>query len=100
MVQSIRIGAGGSWPVFDETLDPRVVKQRSGVSCGPACGEMLFADRGVKIRQEAIEKASYVPIDAIDLAAVRPHGSTVRRSVGSKSHKKLVWWNVDHFKRK
>lgn len=70
MAQSIRVGAGGSWPIFDETLDPRVVKQQSDVSCGPACGEMLFADRGVKIRQQAIEKVSYVPIDAIDLATV------------------------------
>lgn len=70
MALSIRIGAGGRWPVFDETLAPNVVKQQSKVSCGPACGEMLFRDRGVKITQEIIEQASYVPIEAQVLANV------------------------------
>ena len=67
MAQSLRVGAGGSWPVFDETLDLNVVKQQSNVSCGAACGEMLLADRGVKITQDVIENASYAPIDPIDL---------------------------------
>lgn len=70
VARSIRVGAGGSWPVFDEILDTAVIKQQSDVSCGPACGEMLLADRGLKITQDVIEKASYVPIDASDLAKV------------------------------
>lgn len=70
MAFSIRIGAGGRWPVFDETLDPNVVKQQSQVSCGPACGEMLFRDRGIKITQDIIEQASFAPMEAKDLATV------------------------------
>ncbi len=69
MTYKLRIGAGGSWPVFDERQDPTVVKQQTNVSCGPACAQMLFADRGVKITQKRIEEASFVPIDAIDLAS-------------------------------
>lgn len=64
MALSIRIGAGGRWAVFDETLDPNVVKQQSKVSCAPACGEMLFRDRGIQISQDIIERASFAPISA------------------------------------
>lgn len=70
MVQSLRIGAGGRWPVFDETPSSKVVKQQSNVSCGAACGEMLFKDRGLNITQDVIKEASYAPIEVQDLAVV------------------------------
>lgn len=70
MAQSLRIGAGGRWPVFDEKPSSEVVKQQSDVSCGPACGEMLFKDRGLHITQDVIEDASHVPIEVPDLAVV------------------------------
>lgn len=70
MVQMLRVGAGGRWRVYNEKFDPNVVKQQSKVSCGPACGEMLFRDQGVRMTQKIIEEASYAPIDAKELAKV------------------------------
>ncbi len=68
MAQTLRVGAGGRWQVYNERLDLFVVKQQSDVSCGAACGEMLFRDRGLEITQQIIEQASYAPIEVIDLA--------------------------------
>jgi hypothetical protein len=49
---------GGYWEVFDEQPDPKVVRQFTGTSCGPACAEMLFNSRGIAdISQEMIIKA-------------------------------------------
>ena len=80
MAQTLRVGAGGRWRVYNERFDPLVVKQQSDVSCGPACGEMLLADRGVEITQEIIEQASYAPIEVIDLAkTLNALDSTVSR---------------------
>ncbi|WP_244970354.1 hypothetical protein [Kosakonia radicincitans] len=40
-------GAGGSWNVLDEVIDPNVVKQVTPTSCGAACAEMMLKDRGI-----------------------------------------------------
>nr|WP_268991784.1 VENN motif pre-toxin domain-containing protein [Limnobaculum eriocheiris] len=40
-------GAGGSWNVLDEVINPNVVKQESPTACGAACGEMMLKDRGI-----------------------------------------------------
>jgi ABC-type bacteriocin/lantibiotic exporter with double-glycine peptidase domain len=49
-------GAGGNWPAIDEIFDPKVVKQKSDLSCVAACGEMLLKDRGINISQAVIEE--------------------------------------------
>jgi hypothetical protein len=44
-------GAGGQWPVLNETVSPSVVQQATSTSCGQACGVMLLGDRGVSVTQ-------------------------------------------------
>ncbi|HIK09204.1 MAG TPA: hypothetical protein IGS52_02875 [Oscillatoriaceae cyanobacterium M33_DOE_052] len=62
-------GAGGYWPVINETIDPNVVKQKDKLSCGPACGEMLLKDSGVNnVDQYAIASQTGVPVDVSYLA--------------------------------
>jgi len=55
VAQSLRIGAGGRWLVFDEKPESSVVKQQSNVSCGPACGEMLFQGQGTMMKVQVLE---------------------------------------------
>lgn len=63
------LGAGGRWRVIDEVVDPRVVRQQSKLSCGPASAEMLLRDRGItNINQAAIENLTGVPTTAQDIA--------------------------------
>jgi len=64
----LRVGAGGNWQVFNEVPDPRVVKQQSEFSCGPACGEMLLRERGVEITQDIIEQVTGAPVFVEHLA--------------------------------
>ncbi len=45
--KEVRAGAGGSWNVLDEVVNPNVVKQITPTSCGAACGEMMLRDRGI-----------------------------------------------------
>lgn len=68
VAQTLRVGAGGSWRVFNEVLDSHVIKQQSEVSCGPACGEMLFRDRGIQLAQNMIEQATGAPVSVENLA--------------------------------
>ena len=49
------LGAGGRWPVIDEIVDPRVVRQQSNLSCGPANAEILLKDRGITNIEQAKE---------------------------------------------
>lgn len=61
-VQSQIAGAGGNWPVIDETPEFTVVKQQGYFSCGSACGEMLLKSRGINnINQATIEQLSNAP---------------------------------------
>jgi len=56
------VGAGGKWPVSNEIIDPKVVRQHNELYCGPACAEMLLKDRGItNIDQNAIADRSGVP---------------------------------------
>jgi filamentous hemagglutinin len=44
--------------VFDERPDPKVVRQFTGTSCGPACAEMLFKSRAIEsIFQDMVIRA-------------------------------------------
>lgn len=62
-------GAGGRWPVINEVTDPKVVRQQSNLSCGPACGEMLLREWGItNITQVAIENLSGAPTSAEEVA--------------------------------
>ncbi|KYC40619.1 hypothetical protein WA1_26245 [Scytonema hofmannii PCC 7110] len=63
-------GAGGNWQVIDEVVDPKVVKQQDGLSCGPACAEMLLKDRGINVNQTMIAEHTGVPLDSRTLALV------------------------------
>jgi len=55
------VGAGGKWPVINEIIDPKVVRQHNELYCGPACAEMLLKDRGItNIDQNAIADRSGV----------------------------------------
>jgi Papain-like cysteine protease AvrRpt2 len=64
-------GAGGNWRVIDEIVDANVVQQQDNLSCGPACGEMLFRNRGVNdIDRYAIASESGVPVSPQVLASV------------------------------
>ncbi|MCE4056173.1 cysteine peptidase family C39 domain-containing protein [Pseudomonas sp. Au-Pse12] len=45
--KEVRAGAGGSWNVLDEVVNPNVVKQITPTACGAACGEMMLRDRGI-----------------------------------------------------
>jgi len=55
-------GSGGNWQVIDEVVDPQVVQQKSDLSCGIACGEMLMKSRGINnINQTVIEELTTIP---------------------------------------
>jgi hypothetical protein len=43
--------AGGNWNTINESTSVDVVQQSTPTSCGPACAEMLLADRGVHADQ-------------------------------------------------
>ncbi len=63
------LGAGGRWPVIDEIVDPRVVRQQSNLSCGPASAEILLKDRGItNIEQATIENLTGAPTSAEEIA--------------------------------
>lgn len=63
------LGAGGRWPVIDEIVDSRVVRQQSNLSCGPASAEILLKDRGItNIEQAAIENLTGAPTSAEEIA--------------------------------
>jgi predicted double-glycine peptidase len=48
--------------VIDEIFDPRVVRQQSNLSCGPASAEILLKDRGIaNIEQASIENLTGAP---------------------------------------
>jgi filamentous hemagglutinin len=47
-------GAGGLWNTIDEVVDPAVVRQLNGGSCGPSCGAMLLRATGNPAAQSAI----------------------------------------------
>ena len=40
-------GAGGKWKTINELKDPTVIEQENEVSCGEACGQMLFKNPGL-----------------------------------------------------
>ena len=64
-------GAGGNWRVIDEVFDPKVIKQQDSLSCGPACGEMLFREQGINdFDQAMIAAQSGTPVSVADLASV------------------------------
>ncbi len=69
-------GAGGSWRVIDEMIDPAVVSQDNEFSCGPACAQMLLKDQNVSIPQTAIAFHSGMPTDASSLARALNHLDT------------------------
>jgi filamentous hemagglutinin len=68
----LEAGAGGNWRVFNEILDPNVVKQSTTLACGAACGEMLLASKLLDIEQDVIEVMIGIgqAIDAQNLASV------------------------------
>ena len=47
-------GAGGKWKTINELKDSTVIQQINDVSCGAACGEMLFKNKGFDIEQEQL----------------------------------------------
>lgn len=47
-------GAGGTWNVLDEIVDPNMVKQSTPTGCGGACGEMMLKDRNIFVDQTQI----------------------------------------------
>lgn len=47
-------GAGGNWRTINEVVDPRVVRQLTPNACGPACGKMVLADRGIDVFQSNV----------------------------------------------
>lgn len=47
---------------------PNVVQQTGELNCGPACAEMLLADRGVTVSQAAIAKGLRLPTNGTHLA--------------------------------
>jgi filamentous hemagglutinin len=51
-------GAGGTWRVIEEIIDSAVIIQKDEFSCGPACAQMLFRDRGIEVSQAAIATRS------------------------------------------
>ena len=62
-------GAGGRWPVINEIIDPKVVRQQSNLSCGPACAEMLLREWGItNITQVTIENLTGSPTSASEVA--------------------------------
>ncbi|NER08433.1 MAG: hypothetical protein F6K17_40795 [Okeania sp. SIO3C4] len=62
-------GAGGRWPVINEIIDPKVIRQQSNLSCGPACAEMLLRECGItNITQVTIENLTGVPTSASEIA--------------------------------
>lgn len=65
------MGAGGKWKIFEEILDPRVIRQRDRRSCGLACGEMLLKELGIDhIDQQTIGTRIDVPVDVSELGEV------------------------------
>ncbi|MBP0018601.1 MAG: hypothetical protein J7647_13785 [Cyanobacteria bacterium SBLK] len=55
-------GVGGTWPVIDEVYDRSVIRQKSYLSCGSACGEMLLKSHGIiDITQDEIEAIAGAP---------------------------------------
>jgi len=62
-------GAGGRWPTINEIIDPKVVRQQSNLSCGPACAEMLLREWGITdVTQVTIENLTGVPTSASEVA--------------------------------
>ncbi len=47
-------GAGGKWKTINEQKDSTVIQQKNDVSCGAACGQMLFKNKGVNIEQQQL----------------------------------------------
>lgn len=58
-----------AWSRVPRLGAPVVVRQRDELSCGPACGEMLLADRGIHRDQELIAVELALPVDGPALAA-------------------------------
>lgn len=53
---------GGAWPAMEPRVDAAAIAQRDALSCGPACGQMLLRDRGVRATQELVgAKAGGIP---------------------------------------
>ncbi len=62
-------GAGGKWKTINERKDPTVIQQENDVSCGAACGQMLFKNKGINIEQEQINALAGCPTWSEQLAS-------------------------------
>ncbi len=61
-------GAGGKWKTINELKDPTVIQQENDVSCGAACGKMVFKQKGIDVEQEQIRANSGSPTWSEQLA--------------------------------
>jgi filamentous hemagglutinin len=61
-------GAGGKWKTINERKDPTVIQQKNDVSCGAACGQMLFKNKGVNVEQEQLRSLAGSPTWSEQLA--------------------------------
>ncbi len=61
-------GAGGKWKTINELKDPTVIQQENDVSCGAACGQMLFKNQGINVEQEQLNALAGCPTWSEQLA--------------------------------
>ena len=61
-------GAGGKWKTINELKDTTVIQQENDVSCGAACGKMVFKQKGIDVEQEQIRANSGSPTWSEQLA--------------------------------
>lgn len=79
------------WPRVERSDRAVVVTQRGEEWCGPACGEMLLADRGVVVDQEEIAAELPVPAEASELAARLGDVSPLRWRGGALREDGVTW---------